>query len=40
MARNLVSIFAHAVFGLVFGLAYHAIAKPDPVVETTAVEFR
>lgn len=29
MARGAISIFAHAVFGLVLGWAYHAIAKPS-----------
>ena len=34
MARNLISIFAHAMFGLVLGWAYHAIAaKPVEVAE-------
>lgn len=28
MARNMVSIVAHAVFGLVLGWAYHALASP------------
>ncbi len=28
MARGAISIFAHAMFGLVLGWAYHAIAKP------------
>lgn len=28
MARNGISIFAHAMFGLVLGWAYHAIAAP------------
>jgi hypothetical protein len=28
MARGTISIVAHAVFGLVLGWAYHAIAKP------------
>lgn len=28
MARGTISIFAHAVFGLVLGWAYHAIASP------------
>lgn len=29
MARGAISIFAHAMFGLVLGWAYHAIARPD-----------
>lgn len=28
MARNLISIFAHAMFGLVLGWAYHSKARP------------
>lgn len=28
MARNLVSIAGHTVFGLVLGLAYHVMASP------------
>jgi uncharacterized membrane protein YdjX (TVP38/TMEM64 family) len=28
MARGTISIVAHAVFGLVLGWAYHAIARP------------
>ncbi len=39
MARNMISIFAHAMFGLVLGWAYHALAKRGRVQEpsTTAV---
>jgi hypothetical protein len=29
MARGGISIFAHAMFGLVLGWTYHAMAKPD-----------
>lgn len=29
MARNMITIVSHAVFGLVLGWVYHAIAKPD-----------
>lgn len=29
MARNLISIFAHAMFGLVLGWVYHAIPRQD-----------
>lgn len=38
MARNLISIFAHAMFGLVLGWAYHAIAASDAPVNEAAVE--
>ena len=31
MARGAISIVAHAVFGLVLGWAYHAIARPTSV---------
>ncbi len=31
MARNMISIFAHAMFGLVLGWAYHAIAQRSRV---------
>lgn len=31
MARGGISIFAHAMFGLVLGWTYHAIAKPDRI---------
>lgn len=31
MARGGISIFAHAVFGLTLGWAYHSIAKPHAV---------
>ncbi len=31
MARGAISIFAHAMFGLVLGWVYHAIAKPNHV---------
>lgn len=41
MARNVISIFAHAMFGLVLGWVYHAIAKPDTAAdETAAAELR
>lgn len=41
MARNLISIFAHVMFGLVLGWAYHAIAGSSLAVdETTAAEPR
>lgn len=33
MARGGISIFAHAMFGLVLGWTYHAIAKPDRLDE-------
>jgi hypothetical protein len=33
MARGAISIFAHAMFGLVLGWVYHAIARPDRVTE-------
>lgn len=35
MARGAISILAHAVFGLVLGGVYHALAKPDRVIETS-----
>ncbi len=39
MARNMISIFAHAMFGLVLGWVYHAMARADkPVDETTAAD--
>ncbi len=31
MARGAISIFAHAMFGLVLGWVYHAVAKPNRV---------
>ena len=34
MARNGISIFAHAMFGLVLGWAYHAIAAPRHLKRT------
>lgn len=33
MARNWISIFAHAMFGLVLGWSYHALADPSGVEE-------
>jgi hypothetical protein len=36
MARGAISIFAHAMFGLVLGWVYHAMARPDRVIETTS----
>jgi len=33
MARGGISIFAHAMFGLVLGWTYHAIAKPSAVAQ-------
>ena len=36
MARGGISIFAHAMFGLVLGWTYHAIAKPRSNVTDTA----
>jgi xanthosine utilization system XapX-like protein len=36
MARGAISIFAHAVFGLVLGWVYHSVAKPDHVEATSA----
>jgi xanthosine utilization system XapX-like protein len=35
MARGAISIFAHAVFGLVLGWAYYAMAKPRSAPMTT-----
>ncbi|MBA2771638.1 MAG: hypothetical protein M3428_00135 [Pseudomonadota bacterium] len=35
MARGTISIFAHAVFGLVLGWAYYAMAKPRSAPMTT-----
>ncbi len=32
MARGAISIFAHAMFGLVLGYAYRALASPRRVV--------
>ncbi len=41
MARNLISIFAHAMFGLVLGWAYHALAGSGVAVdEATAAVSR
>jgi uncharacterized membrane protein (Fun14 family) len=36
MARGAISIFAHAMFGLVLGWVYHAMARPDRAIETTS----
>lgn len=36
MARGAVSIFAHAVFGLVLGWVYHAMARPDRAIQTAS----
>ena len=33
MARGGITIFAHAMFGLVLGWVYHAVAKPDRLSE-------
>jgi len=35
MARNGITIFAHAMFGLVLGWTYHAIAKPRSLDRTS-----
>lgn len=41
MARNLISMFAHAMFGLVLGWVYHAIAGRETAADkTTAAELR
>lgn len=41
MARNLISMVAHAMFGLVLGWVYHSIAKAESAVdETTAAGLR
>ena len=37
MARNWISIFAHAMFGLVLGWAYHALARPTGAEEERRV---
>ena len=36
MARGGISIFAHAMFGLVLGWTYHAVAKPERAHERAA----
>ncbi|MEO6225099.1 MAG: hypothetical protein ABIO80_04545 [Sphingomicrobium sp.] len=40
MARGWISIFAHAMFGLVLGWAYHAIAAPRAEIHPRTADVR